>query len=259
MNRTLPPVPPESDILLNPDKTELAIKSIRSIRGCILTVAEAISRGTALSSTLAFNTMFIAEHDLADLCSVMGIETDGRARVEHRNQELRDAYARIAELEQQVGATVTPEAAQLHLANLKAQLNAWWKLEGFGFVSKLEFDGHGCSVSLSCMMSGRRFSSKTPVTDKQKDELWTDSLRNAGYVLEQEGTQFQVVDCEATRKVLTDLLRKRLPSATVTQFNNRGNFRTNNIILHNVDIYLTDISDLATLPTESANVDCSEM
>lgn len=259
-NRTMPPLPPETEILLTPDQTEVAMKAARSIRSCVSTVAEYLNASAPLSSTLAFNTMFVAEHDLADLCKAIGIETDGRARVEHRSQELRQAYARIAELEAKLGTEVSTETAQLRINALSDQLKAWWKLEGFGFVSKVDFNGSGCCVTLSCMLSGRRIhSSATPVSDNDKFALWKQSLVDAGYKMANDRHEMAVVDCDQSRKVLSQLISKRMPSALITKFNNGGARRNEFMSLHSVELYVDDIQDFETLPTEDTAFDCSEM
>lgn len=239
-----------AQITVNPDQHAVALKAIRDMGGALSTIASMLQNGNTLDAELTGNVMFVSEHYLADLGKALGVQTEGAAQIEQRNAMTRAAHQRVRELEAQLGNTVTPEVAQQQLKNLHQHINKWWDLEGFGHISEVHFGPYGCEVDFSCHLFGSfsRIDSETPVTDKERKKTWHEELVDRGFVLNHQDREPSLVDCDATRKVLMDLISHRLPSAQVTGFKNHVIRGTELFALNGVKAYIRNIGDIVALP-----------
>jgi hypothetical protein len=235
---------------LTKDKNAVALRQIRTISDAMATVFSTIVDGSAINAELATNCIKVAEFDLADLCKTMGVETDSSKERKQRYADLRTANSRIRELEALLGSTQPPEATQAALKNMADQLNLWWDLEGFGHISEIAFGQYGCKVDFSCNLFGdfRLVDSDTPVSDKSRKQRWYESLQERGFVLVEDDREWSLSDCDASRKVLHDLILSRIPSARVTKFDNHYRQRADGFILRGVEVYIGDIAEILTLP-----------
>ncbi|KWU26416.1 hypothetical protein [Burkholderia cenocepacia] len=244
----------DATITLAPDNLAVALRKIREIQQSLGTIANIIKDGSPLNADLGANVLKVTEFYLGDLGKALGIETDDEAARKLRNANLRAANLKIHELEAQLGDSASPELTQLNLRALAKRLEAWWELEGFGHVSNIAFEPHGCKVTFSCHLFGGfpLVDSKTPVSDKEREHLWHASLQERGFVLTEEGREVSLLDCDASRQALCDLLRSRLPSARVFRMENMHKQNAGDFILRSVEVYIQKISDLLQLPVPQA-------
>lgn len=235
---------------LTQDKNAVAIRLIRDCQQAVGTIAATIKDGSAIDEELATNCLKVAEFNLADLCKALGIETFTAKERDERFAALRTANMRIRALEAQLGNAQAPEMTQAALKNMADQLNGWWDLEGFGHISDIAFGQYCCKVDFSCNLFGnfRMVDSDTPVTDKTRKEQWHDSLRERGFVLTEEDREVSVVDCDQSRKVLADLIKARMPSATIFKFDNVHKNRSTEFLLRGVEVVIHKIDEILTLP-----------
>lgn len=240
----------EVKLKLSRDKNAVALRKIRQISDAVGTIFSVIKDGTAVSAELATNCVKVAEFELSHLCKTLGIETDSAKEREQRYADLRAANTRVRELEAMLGSTQPPEATQAALKNMADQLNRWWDLEGFGHISDIAFGQYGCKVDFSCNLFGdfRLLDSDTPVSDKDRKQRWYESLQERGFVLVEDDREWSVSDCDASRKVLQDLIVSRIPSARVTKFDNHYRQRASGFILRGVEVYIGNIAEIQTLP-----------
>ncbi|HDR9105465.1 hypothetical protein [Paraburkholderia sp. A3RO-2L] len=199
---------------------------------------------------LAVNALKAAEFNLMGVCQTLGIELDGIVERESRYAQLREANMRIRELEAQLGNSVSPDLTQSSLKVMSQRLNDWWDLEGFGHIQDIAFGKYGCSVTFSCSLFGdfAMTMSKTPVSDKERKQLWLQSLRERGFDLVEEDRDMELEDTDASRKTLCKLLKERLPSADVLQFENHAHRKSNSFMIRSVRVFIRDIKDIMTLP-----------
>ncbi|MEX3984009.1 hypothetical protein AB4Y45_34030 [Paraburkholderia sp. EG287A] len=240
----------EVTLKLSLDKNAVALRQLQSVSGAVSTIFSIIKDGTAIERELATNCLKVAEFELSHLGKTLGIETDSAKEREQRYADLRAANARVRELEALLGSTQPPEATQAALKNLADQLNGWWDLEGFGHISDIAFGQYGCTVNFSCNLFGtfRLVDSDTPVSDKDRKKRWYESLQERGFVLVDDDREWSVCDCDASRKVLQDLIVGRMPSAKILKFENQYRTRASGFILRGAEVFISKIEEIRTLP-----------
>ncbi|MBU9200116.1 hypothetical protein KTD31_01695 [Burkholderia multivorans] len=235
--------------VLTADTQAVALRTSKDMYHAIGTVISTVS-GEEFNRELAVNALKVAEFSLMKVCETLGIELDSIAEREERYARLRAANMRIRELEAQLGNEASPERTQLNLKVMSRRLNDWWDLEGFGHIQDIAFKEYGCDVTFSCSLFGD-FSltmSKTPVSDKERKQLWLQSLRDRGFDLVNEDRDMELEDTEASRKALCKLLKERLPSADVLQLENHNRRKSGSFVLRSVRVYIRDIQDILALP-----------
>lgn len=241
----------EETIKLSPDAMAFALRKIKQIQDTVGTIGGLLRSERALSTELAENCLKVAEFELSHLSSTLGVETDGYREREQRYAGIREANARAHKFEALLGDAQSPQATQAALNNLEDRLGAWWRKEGFGLVSDVAFGAHACKINFSCSLFGdfRLVDSQTPVSDKERKQLWYESLREQGFVLvEEERNRCQIQDCDASRQALTRLLKARLPSFRIEALTNYRVAKTPDFALRSVEGYLHDIADINSLP-----------
>jgi hypothetical protein len=244
----------ERIIELNADQKAVALKHIIELQQAMGTVASVLKGPDAsvfkdgLPRGLATNCLSLAEHRMADLGKLLGIETDSAAEMENRFARVRAANMRVRELEAQLGTAQGPDVTKACLKQLDAQLNSWWDLEGFGHISDLSFGKYGCKAKFSCSLFGDfSFQSDTPVSDKERRVLWHASLQERGFVLEQDGRDWEIRDCDASRDALMKLFALRLPSAKVTSFDNHQG-HSSGFKMRAVEVFIYELAEIGNLP-----------
>ncbi|KWA84179.1 hypothetical protein WL29_22725 [Burkholderia ubonensis] len=241
-------------IHLNADQKEVALRKIRELQQHVGTLSSVLNSPhfdeSGLNSQLATNVLKVSEYSLADLCKLLGIVTDTTAEREQRNADLRKANMRIRELETQLGNTQGPDVTQSCIKVMYDQLNSWWDLEGFGHISSISFQRYCCVVDFSCMLTGdfRIIDSDTPVSDKERKAQWLKSLGERGFVLVEEDRDWEILDCDASRKTLIDLITTRIPSAKITKIENFSRHNAEGFTLRGIQVYIHDIADITRLP-----------
>ncbi|BCQ23121.1 hypothetical protein NK8_12460 [Caballeronia sp. NK8] len=242
----------EATLTLSADQQEVAQQKIRSINGAIGTIYSILKEGRALPTELATNAIKVAEFDLSDLCKALGIETFSSKEREERYAKLRAANMEIYELKAQLGGTVTPEATQECLNNMADRLRTWWKLEGCGHISEIDFGQYVCKVKFSCLLMNHSYSfSDTPVSDKASRKTWVQSLQERGFEIVRDDSEKEVLDSEKSRQAIIDLFAQRLPSADVVKFENFCRRDKSGFVLRGVEIYIRKIGDILALPVPS--------
>lgn len=244
----------EANLALTADQQAVAKKKIRDIHSAISTVFSLMEESKPVDAELATNCVKVAEFNLADLCKALGVETFSAAEREKRYADLRAANIKIRDLESKLGATLSPEATQRAIKNTADRLSKWWKREGFGYVHELKFGAYGvCHGEFSCSLRGASllFDSDTPVTDKKTKAQWLDSLRERGFELVKDDSEWALRDCDANRQALLDLVSKRLPSAKVFKFANFSRDNGKGFVLRHAEVYVYELAEIMALPVAS--------
>lgn len=242
-------IPEQPLIALNEDQRAVAMRHIKGLHSALQMIYQGIEGVKPLTEDLAENCLKVSEFDLRDLCKALGIETNGVAEMDARNAQLREANARIRDLEAQIGKSQSPEQVQMAIKTLARRLKAWWDIEGFGHVGELKFDGHGIDAKFSCTLFGNFHltCSQTPVSDKDRRARWHASLTERGFVLcLLEGERDpELKDCDQNRQALIALFTQHMPSAQVIGFRSVGH--KGQFVLRDFEVYIRDYADIQAL------------
>lgn len=241
----------EKDIKLDADKQAVALKTIKDVQFALHTLGESLKSENGAGEDSVRTILSLCGFHLSDLSKLTGVPTQTAAEVEQRHAEIRAANMRVHELERQLGEASPDDLIQPGITRLEQLLNRWWKYEGFGHISEVDFGRYGCKIKLSCSLFGDYFivNSPTPVSDKERKKLWHAALREQGYILvnPRNGDDLAVEDCEQSRKTLTTLIKSRMPSASIRTFGNHST-RNGEMTMDYVELFVRDITDFATLP-----------
>jgi hypothetical protein len=247
-----------TEITLNADAQAVLKSKAREVHEAIAILTHFLDQDQALTIEMSSNALRVAEYKIRDIGTLLGVPTEIGAEIEERHQKLREANIEIRSLKDQLGKSQSPELTQLSLRTLERQLRDWWTLEGFGHISEIHFAGYGCRVKLSCHLYGDfpLLDSPTPVSDKERKIMWHNDLRARGFVLLEEDRDPDVVDCDASRKALSDLILARLPSAKIIQVVNHcaGN---HGFTIRDVEVIIYNLDDIARLPAVVENKETS--
>ena len=240
-----------TEITLNADAQAVLKSKAREVHEAIAILTHFLDQEQALTVEMSSNALRVAEYKISDIAKILGVPTEGSAEIEERHQKLREANIEIRSLKDQLGKSQSPELTQLSLRTLERQLRDWWTLEGFGHLSEIHFAGYGCRTKLSCGLYGDfpLLNSPTPVSDKERKALWLDDLRARGFLLSEDDRDPDVMDCDASRKALSDLILTRLPSAKITQVTNHcAGAGSHGFIIRDVEVIIYNLDDIARLP-----------
>lgn len=243
-------------ITLTPDSRAVALRKIVEIQQALATLGAVIKAGDGadaaqgLGAELSTNVLKVAEFTLADLGKTIGIETDSAREREQRYADLRRANGRVRELEGQLGNSQGADVTQASIKALVERIDGWWDLEGFGHITGVAFEKYGCKVNFSCSLFGDfpLLNSLTPISDKDRKEMWHASLRERGFILAEDGRDLVVEDCDASRKALCALIVGRLPSARVLKIDNCQRSSAGCFVLRGVEVYINKLADILELP-----------
>lgn len=243
-------------IILSADQQAVALREISDLLHSLTVISGELSKNRPLEREFTRNIFYIAEASLANLSRVTGIETESAERREERYGELRRLKQRVQELEGLVGAGQSPDQLQLSVRSLMERLRHWWGKDGLGHISEVHLDGYGqLEAKLSCHLFGnfRSTDSIVPVPDKGRKAQWHDALRARGFVIgEGADAQDSLVDCDASRQALSQLVTGALPSAQVYSISNQGS-GNGTLLLVDVHVFVRRLSDLSALPEPVRN------
>lgn len=243
-----------TEITLNADSQAVLKSKAREVHEAISILTHFLDQDQSLTVEMSSSALRVAEYKIRDIGALLGVPTEGSAEIEERHRKLREANIEIRTLKDQLGKSQSPELTQLSLRTLDTQLRDWWTQEGFGHVSEMHFGGYGCRAKLSCHLYGDfpLLNSPTPVTDKERKVMWHDDLRARGFVLIEEDREPDVLDCDASRKALRDLILGRLPSAKIIKVENHCSGK-DGFIIRDVEVIIYNLDDIARLSAAFEN------
>lgn len=241
----------EPMLSLSADQQAVARQKITHMHHALSTIFSALNDGREIGADFATNCVKAAEFNLADLCKALGVEIFGEKEREQRYSELRAANLRIHDLETQIGSKMPPDAVQNAITNIAEHLNKWWLTDGFGYVHDIQFGPYGvCRGRFSCRLNGGFpiLESATPVSDKENRAAWIASLRERGFELVRDDSEWALADCDANRAALIQLFAKHIPSAKICRFENFNRWRASGFILTHAEVHIDRIFEILALP-----------
>lgn len=241
-------------IVLDADGRVVVKRITNEICSAMRSVDRLLASEDGLDRGAAQSILASAEFQFAELGKKLGVKTDSEKDIQRRYQDLQRANMRIHELEGLVGKDQSPELVQLALQNFENRLARWWQQEGFGLVSDVQFGAYNCKFTLSCHMFGEYalVNSQTPVSDEEHKRLWIESWRQRGLVIFEKSDD--VVDCDASRKVITELVESFLPSAHILSFENFRERERGGHKLRGVNVVVRKLQDIQNLPVQEREV-----
>ncbi|MDS1044028.1 hypothetical protein QM013_28285 [Pseudomonas aeruginosa] len=199
-----------------------------------------------LTRAQARMAMETTEFELATLGRSLGVDTEAGSTIEQRFGELRQANMRIRDLEALLGQQMPAEAIQPALGNLARKLRDWWRLEGFGHTSEIQFGEYSLQVRFSLQSLSARplIAGAEHLSHAERKALWLADLERRGFVLH-DGKG--VTDCPASRDALRALFAQRLPGThKIAQFVSREGDHASKLV--SVEVYVYDLAQILTLP-----------
>jgi predicted component of type VI protein secretion system len=243
---------------LDADQQAVLKRELVAMMHGLHTLHDTLETDKALPGELTQAVLSTLEYGLADFSRISGFPTETASRVEDRSRLLREANARLTQLETQLGTMVSTTQACLAAKALAKKLDDWWDLEGFGYIRRFALTKQGhIEVDLSCNLYGNfaLAHSSTPVSDKERRREWLQSLQARGFVLAEVEAdhECELVDCDATRMALAALLVKRLPSLQINEYKNHvsqhGAYKGVSM-LRSVRGHIFNLEDVEALPSD---------
>ncbi|MFJ2456561.1 hypothetical protein ACIOWK_33490 [Pseudomonas protegens] len=201
-----------------------------------------------LTRAQARMAMETTEFELATLGRLLGVDTESKATIEQRFGELRQANMRIRDLEALLGQQMPAEAVQPALGNLARQLRDWWRLEGFGHTSEIQFGEYSLQVRFSLQSLSARplIAGAEHLSHSERKALWLADLERRGFILHDDDGK-GVTDCPASRDALRVLFAERFPGThKIAQFVSREGDHASKLV--SVEVYVYDLAQILTLP-----------
>lgn len=239
-------------VKLTPDQKTVALKSIKEMFSALKAMYEWVDADTLypdMKDTVPHNL----EYYLSDLCRAISYDSDSEKKIKERHVELKKANMRIYELEKQIGENADIDIVPKVLKVLQEKISKFWKKEGFGHVSELNFTGWGnAKITFSGMLfpdHGFSTYSKTPETDKITSSQWIKNLKDRGFILAKESDNSRieehVIDNEINRKLIIDLIQKRFQTAKVIEFKSHLGYKCEDIFyIRDISVMIYNLSEI---------------
>ena len=244
-----------SEVVLNPDQKAIALKAAKDLIHGASYIHEMVEAGE-LCVEMRNNMCYLLDHYTKEICEPLGYASAAAQRIEEKHADIRKLNGRIRELEQQLGEAAPIDTVPKLLHNLKETIDDWWKAQGFGWIRDLNFGPYGTVHLKFSFLFDHIFSmSKTPVSDKESEQDKRKDLEMLGYIFIVEERDYRLVDCDANRTLLMDLLTKRFPSIDIFYWENRRVRKRDQFSLWGINAVIQDIKDLEGEPIEHTEKD----
>lgn len=239
-------------IALNNDDKEVclnALKEINSQLGFMYQLIEEDKLNENMRDTLSC----LFEYRMADISKKTGYDSLSAKVLEEKHQAVREANAKIHELERKLGSEDLTDKIKEQIAYLTGLVDKWWDIEGFKYIRDMSFRKYGMlevDLGFSFMEFSSRYSDK-PVTVKAKHQTWIEELKERGFnIISAKRRDTMLVDCESNREMLIAMIKNRFPSAEILQFENYNmSRRSNNELfeMRGLKILIRDMRDIKNL------------
>ncbi len=192
------------------------------------------------------------EHYATDLFKAVGYDSDTEKKIKERYAEIKKANMRIHELERQMGEQGDVDMLPQVIKYLSDKIYSFWKKDGFGHVSEIEFGQYGnCRIKFSGMLfpHSHLTMSDTPETDKRSAAQWIQRLKDRGFVLVKESEHSRreefVLDNDHNRALVVALITGRFPSAKVISIDSHLMFKKDDVFsIRNISAIIYNLSDI---------------
>lgn len=235
------------------DSSQLAAmyQEVRSSSGALGYICQ-LAKDNALTAEYATQALFVSQACLGDLSQLLGVPTGSATEKALHSRRLDAADARIRELEALLARGASAAAMGAALGQFARKLTAWWDAQGFGHLKEVSFSDQGaCKVTLSGYLTHKnQFSGLPDSASSQAHRMgWFEELQRQGYLFEAldiRGGE-KAVDCDSNRALLTQLVQRTFPSASILGFRSERHYSTGRQCIAEVLVSITDLSDIEQL------------
>ncbi|MCE3203428.1 hypothetical protein [Paenibacillus sonchi] len=169
--------------ILNPDQKAVALKTLKDMLFAVKQLHDWISTDE-LTQEMAGILPSLMEDHFTDISKLLDYESTLTKEKEERHERIRQANARIRELEQQMGEQKPIDGLAEQLEYLARSVSDWWDGYGFHHVSEAHFTRSGIlSVKFSFMLEYLSTYSQTPEKDKQNRKERIAELEEEGWTI----------------------------------------------------------------------------
>lgn len=233
-------------VVLSPDNHVIVEKKYKDFNFSLKELINRYNNGD-LEEGFKETLLTVSEGNFSDLLKAFGYEGLLKKEAEKRYSTIRSLNEENRELRKQLGEKVSNEDAREKMKLLSETVRKWWRTEGFGHTSDINFTEYGmCKVNLSCMMSGnfRILDDETPISSKGKKKDWIQDLKDQGYkIIPEGGHDWKVVDNDKNRELIIRNISKRFPSSFIDTFEN-WHGRRETPVIRGVTFYIDNLDDI---------------
>lgn len=243
-------------VVLDEEDKAAVCEQLRSLAGTLMQV-ESFVGSEGVTKGMVYNALRLTVSRAQTLAALAGVELTPPGEREELQAKLRAANGRVRELEREQGTAVTGDQIRTGLQVLCSKLKQWWGEHGLGHVSDISVGDYGLmKVNFSSMLQARLRYGEGAGDGKSAEERraeWHGSLIAQGFVLVEDGSQSEVLDCEASRIALSRLVLGQFPSATIFQVSSTrlrapGSQGETLFSFNEISVYIRDLGEVAALP-----------
>lgn len=250
----------DEPIILNADGKEFSVKRLRDVQFAVGHLASRLDgKDENVPRSFVHSVLGIMEYAVADLGPVLGYDARLKTEIEDRHAALRQANARIHELERMLGASKPLDGFEEQTQYIAETIKEWWADQGFGSRYFPNFHIHESGVieltlvfDLEVGSHSSLFQSKDPASRRDRDRQKIASVVSRGYNLIDCGREeFRMRDNDGNKEKLVTVLRERFPSIYVERFVAETDIEKQDLYyIKEIHVYIRNVTDLA-LPAES--------
>ena len=237
-------------LVLTEGQRDAAKTEIQNLYTAASLLFQFLEKGQPIEAETAHVSLSAIENSLVKTANTVGIEIHTAEEQEKRYADIRTANLRVRELERERGEAVSAKDTALSVRALSDRMKKWWGVAGFGYVSKVSVTDYGSmEVALSCRASAMHVYLSDDGGEDDDLEKWHAMLRAYGFEMEKEpgDEDLSLVDTDANRKLLTQLIQQAMPSARILKTTNHRT-RKGNYHLRDVEVHIRELDDVANLP-----------
>lgn len=211
----------EKIINLSEDSKVVCLKSLKDINGQLGFMFDLIKKN-GLTEEMRDTLCGLFEFSMSDISKHVGYNGESARKVEERHAQIREANQKIRELEKKIGSEDLTEKLPAQIKYLADLIEKWWDIDGFNYIKEIFVRPYG-SIEVNFGFSFNEFRSMysdKPVTVKEAFKAWIEEVENKGFKLYKERHDIELLDNDENRKLVTDLIKKRFPSADIIEWNN---------------------------------------
>lgn len=245
-------------LVLNADEKAVVERELNLAYGSMSTLLDWV-KTDKLTEEMKESLPSIVDSCMNSVKTAIGYTGKESERSKEMSESIGQYYQRqINDLEKALSSQNSIGSLAANTKLVFDKIDKWWDIEGFNYTSDKNIAESGMvNISLGFMLNSfaNRYSA-TPVTDKAEAQTKVQYLEDKGFEFtpRDNGHDLDLLDNDANRKRLDQLVKSAFPSAKIWSFTNRLR-RTNNeaddhFIIRSIDVSIFDLSDVEALVIE---------
>lgn len=234
-------------VVLNKDQKAVTLEGLKKLSQVASHMHKLVQNDT-LSEDMKGKLLSLAEFHLTDVAKEVNYEANLAKEREKFYAEIREKHKQIEELEEKLANANPIDGLQEQLKTLSGKVEDWWRELGFTFISDMDFSSRGGGLQITFAFSLESYSrmfSKTPISDKEKEEDKIQSLRDKGFTIINDGSELCLAATDNNQALLISLLQERFPSIQIQGMETAMGIRdTTKMHMRYVKAYIQDVRDI---------------